>query len=98
MDTISEKDTQSADDKKKEKISYIEAIPEWTHNSKATKHPICCHLDTHKDKEITKPSHIITRHLNGKLYVGNIEVNYLRIVSDRSGGYSGKSTLPTKEK
>ena len=29
MDTISEKDTQSADDKKKEKISYIEAIPEW---------------------------------------------------------------------
>ena len=27
MDTISEKDTQSADDKKKEKISYIEAIP-----------------------------------------------------------------------
>ena len=35
--------------------------------------------------------------MNGKLYVGNIEVNYLRIVSDRSGGYSGKSTLPTKE-
>jgi len=29
VDTISEKDTQSADDKKKEKISYIEAIPEW---------------------------------------------------------------------
>lgn len=29
MDTISEKDTQSADDKKKEKIFYIEAIPEW---------------------------------------------------------------------
>jgi len=26
VDTISEKDTQSADDKKKEKISYIEAI------------------------------------------------------------------------
>ena len=26
MDAISEKDTQSADDKKKEKISYIEAI------------------------------------------------------------------------
>jgi hypothetical protein len=26
MDTISEKNTQSADDKKKEKISYIEAI------------------------------------------------------------------------
>ena len=29
MDTISEKDTQSADDKKKKKISYIETIPEW---------------------------------------------------------------------
>ena len=29
MDTISEKNTQSADDKKKKKISYIEAIPEW---------------------------------------------------------------------
>jgi len=28
VDTISEKDAQSADDKKK-KISYIEAIPEW---------------------------------------------------------------------
>lgn len=26
MDTISEKDAQSADDKKKKKISYIEAI------------------------------------------------------------------------
>ena len=61
MDTISEKDTQSADDKKKEKISYIEAIPEW------------------------------------QALRRNIEVNYLRIVSDRSGGYSGKSTLPTKE-
>ena len=61
MDTISEKDTQSADDKKKEKISYIEAIPEWQALRREYRSQLLAH------------------------------------VSDRSGGYSGKSTLPTKE-
>ena len=53
MDTISEKDTQSADDKKKEKISYIEAIPEWQalrreHRSQLLAHKLfCVHYKLH---------------------------------------------------
>ena len=36
---------------------------EWLHDSESAKDSIGRHFNSHKDKEVTKPSHIIPRHL-----------------------------------